>query len=74
MLVCGGLIKLWWSEVYSGLNRIGKVILFPMFLICTIALVLVGVVETISVDFVVFVCALFSNEISVRDVFEYFYD
>lgn len=75
MFVMRALTMIIWKEVYQGLKLLGKVILFPLFLIATIGFIALGIVETIAIDSIVLLLALFSKSNSVKEVFKfYWYD
>lgn len=75
MFVMRALTMIIWKEVYQDLKLLGKVILFPLFLIATIGFIALGIVETIAIDSIVLLLALFSKSNSVKEVFKfYWYD
>ena len=74
MFVMRALTMIIWKEVYQDLKLLGKVILFPLFLIATIGFIALGIVETVTIDIFVLLIALFSKSHSVKEVFKFYWD
>lgn len=70
MLTFGCLIR-GLVDMFANLYLVGKVILFPFFLLGLISLVVMGIVEFLVCDIWVLIIALFSRDMSVRDVISY---
>lgn len=72
MFVFGAFIKMIWSEMYCGLNLVGKIVLFPLFVVFTATLAVMGLVELFLIDSFVVLLTLFSKDMTVRDLFEFY--
>lgn len=67
MLLCVFMLRLLWAS-YCELILLGKIILFPIFLMLLIGFVAFGIGETLLIDVWVFLFVLFSKELEVKDV------
>lgn len=72
MLMFHFLYYLVWKEIYLDLNKFGRVIMFPIFVVGTLCLMPVLITELITVDIFVFIYSLMSTSFGPKDVFEFF--
>lgn len=73
MLIGVAFIKMMW-EIYQDLILLGKVLLFPLLFIGLVGFIIFGICETFLIDIWVFLMALLSKSLTVRDICNFYWD
>ena len=68
------LIKLSWSDIFADLNIVGKIIFFPLFLVCSICAAVGAIFEFVFFDILVLIIFAFSKSMDVSDVLDFMLD
>lgn len=73
MIVFAPFIKLLWCEMFNDLYTVGKIVMFPLFAVFTVCLGVAALGETIVIDPVVILLVLCTKDMSVRDLFDFWW-
>lgn len=73
MIVIAPFIRDLWLEVFCELYPVGKVAMFPMLVVFTATLTVLALGETIIIDPLAILLVLFTKEMSVRELFDFYW-